>query len=253
MNVSNIAFPSPIQIRDICETVFANQERLNTQAYDQVWKEKAATGEFDYRLAAGFEIIELGNSWNRWNWWAKSTPDEFAVLNMKVEAVDALHFIASDAILAYKGDTQALQIDMSEALAWVQRTLPILHEKDEVPYIKGLIKALLRYAGSEVPGSKEHSRDALCNLYRLTIHACGIGLRELSTMYFAKSTLNQFRQDNGYREKKYTKVWKKHPTYGNVEDNHMMMNWISAQDPLPKPPEVYAWLTEQYAKITQPT
>lgn len=249
MNTSNIPFPSPIQIRDIVERVFANQDALNLKAYDKEWRANAASKKFDYPLAAGFEVIELGNSWNKWNWWTKKEPGAFELLNMKVEAVDALHFVASDVIACYGDDFQAMQIDASEILGWVQRTLPIFHtEEEETRYVTNLIKFMLRYAGYEM-STKERSMDALANLYRLAIHACGIGLSELSTMYFAKATLNQFRQDHGYREKKYTKVWKVHSTYGNVEDNHMLMNWISDQTVMPKQPEIYAWLEVTYQQI----
>lgn len=249
MNTSNIPFPSAIQIRDIIERVFLNQETLNVRAYSVDWRANAYTGKFDYPLAAGFEIIELGNSWNLWNWWSKSTPGEFELLNMRVEAVDALHFIASDIIACYGNDLQAMQIEAAEMLSYVQRTLPVFQtEEEEVKYITARIKELLRYAGSMV-STRVNALQALESLYRLAIHACGLGLRELSTMYFAKSTLNQFRQDHGYREKKYTKIWKHSPKLGPIEDNHVLMNWVSNESVLPKNAEVYTWLQTEYAKV----
>lgn len=251
MNVSNIAFPSPIQLRDLCERVFRNQDNLNVKAYDTAWVNKAISGEFDYPLAAGFEIVEFGNSWNKWNWWTKKEPGEFEKLNMKIELIDALHFIASDVIVAYDKNFQSIEIDSARSLDWVQGTLPILEEPEVTPYVKDRIKGLLAYSSGvkAMPSHKDNSIHALCELYRLAIFGCGMSFRDMATLYLAKSVLNQFRQDNGYREKKYTKVWVRHPKFGDVEDNHVMANWVGGQDKHPTPEAIREFLTTEYAKV----
>lgn len=251
MNISNIAFPSPIQLRDLCERVFRNQDNLNTKAYDTAWVGKAVSGEFDYPLAAGFEIIEFGNSWNKWNWWTKKEPDEVDQLNMRIELIDALHFISSDVIVAYDRNFQSIEIDAARALDWVQGTLPILETEQVVPYVKDRIKALLSYAGGvrAIADHKDRAINALADLYRLTIFGCGMSFREMTTLYLAKSVLNQFRQDHGYREKKYTKIWAKSEKHGDIEDNIVMARWISQQDKNPSQDAIREMLETTYTKV----
>lgn len=238
------AFPSETQLKDMMEKALLRQEELNRVAYDTAWVKKGLTGEFDYPLAAGFEIFELGVSWNRWCWWSKSTPNAHDLLNMRVEIVDALHFILSDILLAYNGSIPNAANDCGVILNMVQKTIETFdNDFDQVMYVKSVIKRLFKYAGQE-DSYRTKATDALRDLYMLAIHACGLGFREIGSMYFAKSVLNRFRQEHGYREKKYTKIWKD----GGIEDNHVLMGWV-AENPNAKEEAIHEFLSDQYVEV----
>lgn len=66
----------------------------------------------------------------------------------------------------------------------------------------------------------------------------------LSSYYFGKNVLNQFRQDNGYKEKTYIKVW------DGEEDNIVMIKFInSVEDAQYK--EIYNYLDKIYKNIKE--
>lgn len=250
--VNIIDTPSDSQLRDISRLLLENQARLNTKSYDTRWVSNAREGIFDYALASGFEIVELGNSWNRWNWWRNTKPSHFDLINMRVEAVDALHFILSDILVQYDEDLQEAELACGAVLAYVQKSAPTFQtDEAEVRYISNQIKALLQYAGRPNPGTKSDATNALADLYRLAIVGCKIGFGALAAMYFAKSTLNGFRKENGYGKKQYIKIWGHDEVNGPLEDNFVLMNWVSQQNPPPKPAMMHAFLTEEYAKVLE--
>ncbi len=250
--VTNIDAPSDSQLRDISRLVLENQAKLNTKSYDTKWVANARSGVFDYALASGFEIIELGNSWNRWNWWRNTKPSHFDLINMRVEAVDALHFILSDILVQYNEDLQEAEIACGAVLAYVQKSMQtIASDEEEVRYISNQIKALLQYAGRPNPGTQSEATDALAALYRLSIVGCKIGFGSLAAMYFAKSALNGFRKENGYGKKQYIKIWGHDSVNGQLEDNYILMNWVSSQNPPPSQAQMRAFLTAEYAKVLE--
>lgn len=248
MKLNTDAFLSKTQLRDIMEVILNNQNTLNTQAYDSAWIGHAKSGKFDYPLATGHEIVEFSNSWNQWCWWSKSVPNEHDMLNMKIECVDALHFILSSLIAENtdsngNNDIPVLADRVSDFLVLAQINTPILESEDaKKSYEKSLIKQLLIYAGGG--GGGQQSEYAVYNLYRLVISACNMGFKQFSTMYLAKSVLNRFRQENGYREKKYRKMWTL-----KLEDNHVMMQWISKQATPPSEEQIKEFLASEYREV----
>jgi hypothetical protein len=71
---------------------------------------------------------------------------------------------------------------------------------------------------------------------------CGINLSLLHQYYIAKNVLNRFRQNNGYKDGSYKKVW------GGKEDNTVMLEILKSgsQDI----DEIYKKLEEAYKKAT---
>jgi hypothetical protein len=250
--VTHIDAPSDSQLRDISRALLENQAKLNAKSYDTRWVKNAKEGVFDYPLASGFEIIELGNSWNRWNWWRNTKPTHFDLINMRVEAVDALHFILSDILVQYDEDLQEAELACGTVLSYVQKGMQTIpSEEHEVRYVSNQLKELLVYAGRPHPGTKSEAINALASLYRLAIVGCQIGFGSLAAMYFAKSTLNGFRKENGYGKKQYIKIWGQDEVNGSFEDNYVLMNWVSKQNPPPKVAQMHAFLTEEYAKVVE--
>ena len=63
----------------------------------------------------------------------------------------------------------------------------------------------------------------------------------LQKLYISKNCLNQFRQDNGYKEGHYIKVWN-----GN-EDNVVMVDLLEKMDDVSFD-DLYSKLKEEYSK-----
>ena len=70
---------------------------------------------------------------------------------------------------------------------------------------------------------------------------CGVNLYSLYECYIAKNVLNRFRQNNGYKEGSYKKIW------NGREDNEVMSEILS--NGVSKIDEIYAALEREYKKV----
>ena len=80
--------------------------------------------------------------------------------------------------------------------------------------------------------------DGLLKDYFAMSLKCGVNLKILYKFYIAKNVLNQFRQDNGYKDGSYKKVW------GEKEDNEVMLDILSKEDLSAK--KLYVELNKAY-------
>ena len=70
---------------------------------------------------------------------------------------------------------------------------------------------------------------------------CGVNLQKLFDIYIGKNVLNKFRQDHGYKDGTYKKIW------NGVEDN-IIMNEI-LQSGVNSVDEIYSKLEICYKNI----
>ena len=70
---------------------------------------------------------------------------------------------------------------------------------------------------------------------------CGVNLYSLYECYIAKNVLNRFRQNNGYKEGTYQKVW------NGREDNTVMSEILSSG--VTSIDEIYKALQSEYDKV----
>ena len=70
---------------------------------------------------------------------------------------------------------------------------------------------------------------------------CGVNLSSLYECYIAKNVLNRFRQDHGYKEGSYVKIW-------NGKEDNAVMNEILASG-ISEIDDIYAALKAEYAKV----
>ena len=77
------------------------------------------------------------------------------------------------------------------------------------------------------------------------MRACGLTPEVLYQQYVGKNVLNFFRQDHGYQEGTYIKLW------GGREDNEHLVEVLAAlDDTAPDYPEaVYQALSERYGQM----
>ncbi len=68
-----------------------------------------------------------------------------------------------------------------------------------------------------------------------------LNLDTLYKLYVGKNILNQFRQDHGYKEGSYIKLW------NGEEDNVVMQRILDTNDAI-SPDELYIALEEAYPK-----
>ena len=84
------------------------------------------------------------------------------------------------------------------------------------------------------------------NLFVMLLSEIGLSSDDLYIKYVVKNQLNSFRQNNGYKDGSYIKIW------GMVEDNVIALS-IMTDNPEFTPSQLYKELERKYNKLKQPT
>lgn len=166
-------------MKTLLELALENQDRLNSQINPN-WRD----ANYDWQTAIFMECAELQDHFN-WKWWSK---EQKAVsgFQIKLEIVDILHFCLSFAL-----DNEKI----------LKQDLPCIFEiatPNPADAIKDLVFNSLRPANWDFMLSVRYLW-AYCDFDGTTT--------EIYKLYFAKTALNEFRQENGYKEGSYIKMW----------------------------------------------
>jgi len=144
--------------------------------------------------------------------------------NHQIEVVDVWHFIISLAIENYsktlKGNIEDLAINISSipSFSAIDVDSAKFASQDEViAKVENIMLLVLSKGDLDL--------DALISeFFDLTVMS-GLNLQTLYRLYVGKNILNQFRQDNGYKDGSYIKVW------DGKEDNVVMKSiWENTRD-----------------------
>ena len=162
------------------------QHNLNKQTAGENYLEKNLNWNSAIIAESGELLDSLG-----YKWWKKQEPD---MENVKVEAIDLLHFVISDRIQKNKkmySEKESLEMTFVE----------LYNEFNNV-------KVLRDYSTLE---------DMIfffffTNRYRINVMKRIFTKLEMSNedvyiSYITKNCLNKFRQDNGYKDGSYIKNW----------------------------------------------
>lgn len=224
----------------------ALQNAANVKATkDAEW----AVGSYAFYRKCWEEAAEMVVHLND-NWW-KNTP--FNLLQVQMEVVDILHFLLSETIMYFShcgaSEAQALErtagafLDASDDFdATVQPSIltAAAPARGGAPYqaflfmaVEPFIKAVLNYSDNlYIDEDTVLTRDQVDDLEMLTVHQlffklahhAGLSSKELVFWYIAKNTLNNFRQDNGYKTGDYVKIW------SGREDNEYLAEMVDLSD-----------------------
>jgi dimeric dUTPase (all-alpha-NTP-PPase superfamily) len=171
------------------------------------------------------EAAEAIDSFN-WKHWKdlEAKPD---LENAKVELVDIWHFLMSEAI--HFGDAGFAEIynDMKP-------------ERDTDP--EKLVEILEKIIAISASANVDQSQNSLYQLFALFFQAIAhmeMDVPELYKRYLVKNQLNTFRQDHGYKDGSYVKMW------GEVEDNVIAFK-IMDENPDLTPEQLYEKLESAY-------
>jgi dimeric dUTPase (all-alpha-NTP-PPase superfamily) len=168
------------------------------------WLSKAP----NYLRAAKMETVEAIDHLCSWKWWKANKPDYH---NAAMEMVDALHFIISEELVRFKGDTEAVT-----HLLTVYFNMPIDYD--------AISEMSAEDANQVLDAMDVDFTTGNINYPRFFVACVFLGLKpdELLKWYGGKNALNNFRQANGYKTGEYVKNW-----FGN-EDNDYLIEIIEA-------------------------
>lgn len=171
------------------------------------------TAGYGYLRAAMVESVEAIEH-HGWKWWKAQQRD---LPQLQMELVDIWHFALSASIIDYKGDIQATANALSAQLA--QSTTQVQFDnKDYYPEKQSLLDNLELMTG--LCAAKRFS----VPLFMYIVQQCEMSSDELFRQYVGKNVLNFFRQDNGYKDGTYIKIWQ------NKEDNEHLVDVLETLD-----------------------
>ena len=170
-------------------SIFKKMVELQHQFNKQV-AEDYLDKSFNWNSAIIAESGELLDSLG-YKWWKKQEPD---MENVKVEAIDLLHFVISDRIQKNKkmfSEKESLEMTFVE----------LYNEFNNVKVLRdySTLEDMIFYL-------------IATNSYRINVMKRIFTKLEMSNedvyiSYITKNCLNKFRQDNGYKDGSYIKNW----------------------------------------------
>ena len=178
-------------------TMLDLQDRMNTKVHPE-WREQG----FEWYRAAWIECAELMDHAG-YKWWKHADPD---MEQIQLEVVDIWHFGLSAMICG---------CDSLDELA-----TQIADDLSAMPRESSLLEAMEILAESCIT-TQSFSTSAFLGL----MAACDLSFEQLYRMYVGKNVLNFFRQDHGYKDGSYIKIW------DGREDNEHLSDLLVRLDP----------------------
>lgn len=216
------------------------QQKLNDDTNGIGWENGYTKNNrmINWKRCIYMESAELIDSfsWKHWKSIDKATDWE----NATIEIVDIWHFVMSLLLEDYKvnnrGAIEKLVLDVLDVQGFEAFTKePLSTDSADVMELINDIESIIH----DTTGFELDLFDGLLRNYFALARKCGINLKILYKFYVAKNVLNQFRQDHGYKEGTYRKVW-----HGK-EDNEVMLGFLEG-DNAPTIEELYAQLEKEY-------
>lgn len=177
-------------------TMLQLQDDINRKVNEN-W---TAQGNAWYR-AIWIECAELMDH-HGWKWWKKQTPD---LEQIRLELVDIWHFGLS-ILLERHGLNDSTAASVAAQIA---RPVPCAE----------LLTGIEAFAANTLA-----TRDFSVPMFAGLLQKISFSFDEVFKTYVGKNVLNMFRQDNGYKEGSYIKVW------NGREDNEHLAEIASALD-----------------------
>jgi len=213
-------------------TMLQLQQQLNDNTNGKEW-ERGLTKQgkvINWRRCIYLEAAELVESypWKHWKNINASVDRE----NVKVELVDIWHFVMSEVLrVNYLEDKKPL----NKLAQQIEDAIKDINIEQESNYYK------------EIEAIEELITKLFCNFELIDFtksffelcYKLGLDFDNLYSLYIGKNILNIFRQDNGYKDGSYIKVW------SGKEDNVVMQEILSS-NPNITPQELYSNLKQKY-------
>lgn len=220
--------------------MFELQQELNDSTNAKGW-EKGTTGhgkKINWRRCITMESAEMIDSFG-WKHW-KSIAQETDYANLQIEIVDVWHFVMSLVLeFAHNTGSESIQelVDrVSKTVEYqkINHDAPLNFGSDDLLLTK--IENVMRL--SLIPVSPEMIGALIEEFFDLT-HLGALNAIQLYRLYVGKNILNQFRQDHGYKEGTYIKVW-------NGEEDNVVMKRCWEENPDMTPEQLYDALQSAY-------
>lgn len=189
------------------------QQAMNAKV-DPEW----VVAKYPYMRAVVIEASEAIEH-HGWKWWKKQDKD---LAQLQMELIDIWHFLLSEVLLRNEGELSKSQEQLAEYLQEASTSKSAELHFDECDYI---IDQLDLLAKLELLIGTASNRRIEIGLFSAIMTDCELSWEELYRQYVGKNVLNFFRQDYGYKEGTYEKMWR------GREDNEYLVEVLNALNP----------------------
>ncbi|MDR3177896.1 MAG: dUTP diphosphatase [Campylobacteraceae bacterium] len=226
--------------KDYLKTMLELQQSLNDDTNGIGW-EKGYTKTnniINWRRCIYMECAELVDSFNWKHWKDLNKPIDWE--NVRVEIVDIWHFIMSLLLERYKLNALG---DINTIISNIENIQGFKQFCNE-PFQTDGVNSFEIINDIETLINKSTNKDLtlfdpmLTDYFALSLK-CGVNLHLLYRYYVAKNVLNRFRQNHGYKDGTYRKIW------NGKEDNVVMLEILTKHKNLTID-ELYAKLEDLY-------
>lgn len=156
----------------------------------------------EWYRAMWIECAELMDHYGGWKWWKSADKD---IEQVMLEIVDIWHFGLSMRITSDRDHTRAASV--------------IVDEWEDAVKSAGFLSDVEKLAECAL---KNHT--FLVAVIPTLLHDIGRNFDDLYRSYVGKNVLNFFRQDHGYRDGSYIKIWQ------GREDNEHLVEALASID-----------------------
>ncbi len=216
------------------------QNELNNDTNGVEWRsDKTKNGKMiNWKRCIYMETAELIDSfpWKHW----KSIDAKPDLQNIKIELVDIWHFLMSYLLKYNSLDEAAKLIDN---LKEQKSDIKIQNwENERVDEYLDIFEELMALA--LIKNDSEAMQESLLEQFFKACDSVGLGFDELYALYIGKNALNQFRQEHGYKEGTYKKIW-------NGKEDNAVMQEILSQNPSLSFSKLKEELAKEYDKVVE--
>lgn len=170
-------------------TMLSLQEKMNQKVNDN-WREQG----FEWYRAIWTECAELMDHYG-WKWWKNQPAD---IEQSKLELVDIWHFALSIFLSEHDDIEQIVTVIETD---W--------HEDEADSHFRDILESFTL----DVLQTKSFNIRGFCKL----LVSLDMSFDELYRIYVGKNVLNLFRQDHGYQDGTYKKLWQ-----GREDNEHLV-------------------------------
>ncbi|MDR0407673.1 MAG: dUTP diphosphatase [Campylobacteraceae bacterium] len=226
--------------KDYVRAMFELQQSLNDDTNGIGWERgyTKTNNIINWRRCIYMECAELVDSFNWKHWKDLNKPIDWE--NVRVEIVDIWHFIMSLILEHYKLNNFG---NLDAIISYIENIKGFKEFCNE-PFKTEGVNSFEIINDIETLINKSTNKDLtvfdpmLTEYFALSLK-CGVNLHYLYQYYIAKNVLNRFRQNHGYKDGTYKKVW------SGKEDNVVMLEILTKYKNLTID-ELYAKLEESY-------
>lgn len=210
-------------------TMLSMQAKMNSKV-DPDWISAA----YPYMRAVVIEAAEAIEH-HGWKWWKKQAMD---LPQLQMELIDIWHFMLSELLLTHAGNEEiAFTVVMAEIAENNAEAQLIFDSRAYQINQLTTLEKLELLIGTGV------SRRVEIGLFAAIMNDCQLSWQDVYAQYVSKNVLNFFRQDHGYKEGTYRKIWQ------DREDNEHLVDIMQELNPQDAAYQelLYTRLAERYA------